>query len=254
MDYQYLNSKAWDEEVKRNNYWTRIISKEDALKARNGEPMIRLSPVKYVPLDWIKDTKGKEVLLLAGGGGQQTPTLASYGAKVTTLDNSESQLNQDKIALQRFDLYAKLIKGSMDNLPFSDSSFDYVINPVSINFIESASKVFDEVHRVLKSGATFIYGVANPVLYIFDEKVQEKRLKVKYTLPFSDSKAKSAREKEKMIKKRDTFEFSHTLDELIGGLINKGFVINGFYTDGSDSEPTDSFIYDSYLVIKAQKL
>ncbi len=254
MDYRDLNSQAWDEEVRRNNYWTRIITKEEALRARNGEPMIRLSPIKYVPLDWIKDIKNKEVLLLAGGGGQQTPTLASYGAKVTTLDNSESQLNQDKIALERFDLYARLIKGSMDDLPFDANLFDYVINPVSLNFIESASRVFDEVHRVLKRGGTFIYGVANPVLYIFDEKVQEKRLKVKYTLPFSDSKSKSEKEKKRMLKKKDTFEFSHTLNELIGSLLDKGFIINGFYTDGSDSEPTDSFIHDSYMVIKAQKL
>ncbi len=254
MNYRDLNSKAWDEEVIRNNYWTRIITKEEALKARSGEPMIRLSPIKQVPLEWIKDTKGKDVLLLAGGGGQQTPMLAAYGANITTIDNSDLQLNQDKIALERFDLEAKLIKGSMDELPFEDECFDYVINPISINFVESASKVFDEVHRVLRAGGTFMYGVANPVLYIFDEKLQERKLKVKYTLPFSDSSAKSKREKEKMIRKKDTFEFSHTLNELIGGLIDKGFLINGFYTDGAYSEPTDSFIYDSYLVIKAQRL
>lgn len=254
MDYRDLNSDAWDEEVKRNNYWTRIASKEEIDNARDGDVQIRVSPMKYVPLEWINGTKGKDVLLLAGGGGQQTPILASFGAVVTTLDNSQNQLNQDKIALSRFDLSAKLIKGSMDNIELPDDSFDYVINPVSINFVDSAECVFKEVNRVLRKDGTFIFGVANPVLYLFDEKIQEKKLKIKYTLPFSDETAKSEKEKKEMIKHRDTFEFSHTLDSLIGGLLRSGFIIDGFYSDGADSEPTDSYIYDSYLVFKARKI
>lgn len=94
-------------------------------------------------------------------------------------------------------------------------------------------------------------GIANPVLYIFDEKKQEKKLKVKYTLPYSDLTSLSRKEIEKMIRNADTIEFSHTLDSIIGGLISSGFIIDGFFSDYSGSEPTDSFIRDAYLAIKA---
>ena len=46
-------------------------------------------------------------------------------------------------------------------------------------------------------------------------------------------------------------EFSHTLDSIIGGLTRAGFVIDGFYSDDSGSELTDSFVCDSQLAFKA---
>lgn len=254
MDYKTLNSKAWDEEVRRNNFWTRIAGQEEIEKARSGKPEIRLSPSSYVPREWLEDARGKKTLLLAAGGGQQTPIMSAFGSIVTTVDLSKGQLMQDRKALDRYGLSASLIEASMDNLPLSDESFDYVMNPISLCFIEDIKAVYREVHRVLRKGGIFMFGIANPVLYIFDEKKQEKKLKVKYTLPFSDIASKSRKELERMERERDTFEYSHTLSDIIGSLLKTGFIIEGFYSDGADSEPTDSYIFDSYLVFRARKI
>ena len=61
----------------------------------------------------------------------------------------------------------------------------------------------------------------------------------------------SAKELEKRLRKKDTVEFSHTLDSILGGLIDSGFIINGFYSDGCGSEPTDSFVHDSFIAFQA---
>ncbi len=253
MDYKTLNSRAWDEEVKRNNFWTRIANQNEIEKARKGQPEIRLSPSSYVPSEWLQGTKERKTLLLAGGGGQQTPIMSAFGSIVTTIDLSEGQLQQDRKALDRYGLSADLIEASMDNLPLPDEVFDYVLNPVSLCFIDDIKAVYREVHRVLRKNGIFMFGIANPVLYIFDEKKQDKKLKVKYTLPFSDAAAKSRKELLKMERDKDTFEYSHTLSDIIGALLNTGFIIEGFYSDSAASEPTDSYIYDSYLVFRARK-
>ena len=94
MDIYEANRRAWNNEASRHNFWTIMVREEQIEKARQGNPGIWVTPFKTVPLDWIEDLKGKEVLLACGGGGQQTPILAAFGSIVTTLDISDSQIRQ----------------------------------------------------------------------------------------------------------------------------------------------------------------
>lgn len=254
MDVTKANSMAWDGEVKKSNWWTRIVDEEKINEAKIGNPDIWVTPTKSVPLSWILPLKGKNVLNACGGGGQQTPILSAFGSNVTVVDISKGQLEQDKIALDKYGLKATIIEGSVLSLPFEDDSFDHIVNPCSLNFIENLDVVYSEFHRVLKKGGSLIFGICNPILYIFDEKKIENKLKVKYTLPFSAPHSLSQKELEKRVKKGDTVEFSHTLSTIISSLLSKGFVIEGFFSDGSGFEPLDSFVRDSYLAFKATKI
>ncbi len=254
MNIEEINRIAWNTEVERGNYWSRVVDSNEIENARRGFSLITITPTKNVPFDWIKAVKAKKVLLLAGAGGQQTPILSAYGANVTTVDQSEGQLEQDKRALDKYGLNAELIHADIKNTGLLSNSFDYIINPVSLNFVEDILAVYQEVHRVIKADGIFIFSIANPIIYTFDRKVQNKRLKIKYTLPFSDVKSLSMKQIEKKIAKRDTLEFSHTLDLIIGGLLHTGFVIDDFYSDSASSEPTDSFVYDSFMAFKARKI
>ena len=250
-----LNAAAWDSEADKNNYWTIPVEDDDVQKAKRGELHVRLTPSKFVKESWIKETKGKNVLLLASAGGQQSVLFSAYGASITSLDISPKQIERDEHTLGKYGLKGKTIVGDMCDLSmFSSSSFDYVFIPHSINFISSLKELYSEVARVLKDGGHFLFGTANPVLYIFDEKKEKKgKLKVKYTLPFSDEKSKSRREIEKMIKKKDTFESSHTLSSILTPLFEKGFVLVDFYSDESLNETVDSFIHDSFIAFNFLK-
>jgi hypothetical protein len=56
-----------------------------------------------------------------------------------------------------------------------------------------------------------------------------------------------------MIETGDTFEFSHTLDDLLGGLGSADLVIEGVYSDRCGFELLDSYIADAYLAVRATK-
>lgn len=92
-DYIKLNEIAWNKRAENNDEWSQPVSSEIIEAAKNGNWSIVLTPSKKVPADWFpSDLKGKKVLCLAGGGGQQGPVLAAAGADVTVYDNSDGQL------------------------------------------------------------------------------------------------------------------------------------------------------------------
>ncbi len=252
MDIYEANSKAWDAEVRNNNYWTRPVSDESIESARKGKPGLWISPFKMVPLTWLEPIRGKKVLNLCGGGGQQTPILAAYGCDVTTVDISAAQIQQDREALRKYDLTAQLIRANILDMDFPDSSFEAVIMPQALNFIDDIDRVFKMIRKLIVDGGHFMFGTANPILYTFDEKVQERKLRMKYTIPFADTTSLSEKELQRRVAKNDTVEFSHTLETVLGGVIGSGFIIDGFYTDDCGSEPTDSFVHDSHLAIRTK--
>ena len=248
MNEAELNSKAWDHEVERNNLWTTIVTEDEIEKARNGELNIWITPEHNVPSSWIEDIRGRNVLLLACGGGQQTPLLSAAGANVTDVDISPMQIEQDRKALEKYNLKADVRVGDMRDLSFlEDGSMDYVICPHSLNFISTLDEFYSESYRVLKKGGRFLFGAANPILYMFDEKCEARKLKVKYTIPYSADTSLSRKQKERKLRTNDTFEYSHTLDDIIGKALRKGFIMKDFYSDGSLIEIVDSFVHDSFL-------
>lgn len=97
---------------------------------------------KMVPKNWFPPLKDLKILGLASGGGQQGPILATLGADVTIFDNSEKQLQQDKIISDKFNLDIKTVQGDMKDLSdFADDSFDLIFNPCSIVFVDNVLPV-----------------------------------------------------------------------------------------------------------------
>jgi ubiquinone/menaquinone biosynthesis C-methylase UbiE len=254
--YQEINSKAWDEEVVRENFWTLPVSEETIQNVKNGKFDIYLTPSSFVKQEWVKPITNKKVLALACAGGQQAIVFAAANNDVTVFDISEKQLEQDRLTAEKFGFKIKTVKGDMQDLSvFQDNSFDYIYNPTSTCFIEDVEKVYKECFRILKTGGEFFTSATNPALYLFKEKdVLKNKLNITYTIPYSDVKSLSNKQVEKMIKEKDTLEFSHTIDKLIGGITRCGFVIVDFYSDYSSNELLDSFIHDCYFALRCKKI
>lgn len=256
MDIRKLNEIAWDNEVQIGNKWTLPVSSEEVSLAKKGEYKILLTPKKDVPKDWIGNVNGKKLLCLASGGGQQGPIFSALGADVVVFDNSSEQLSKDKIVSDRDNLEIKLEQGDMRDLSrFKNEYFDFIFHPVSNLFIDDVEKVWTECYRVLKKGGTLIAGFCNPLMYIFDlyEWEKNKKLIVKNSIPYSDIEQLPKEQLEERIKNKDTLEFGHSLQSQIGGQIEAGFVIAGFYEDKSGGDLLDKHI-DTYIATKAIKL
>ncbi|HEX8686475.1 MAG TPA: hypothetical protein VF654_08230 [Pyrinomonadaceae bacterium] len=88
MDVREYNRRAWDRQVEGGNPWTVPVGPEVIAEARRGRWSVLLTEQKPAPRGWFPEQMGGlEVLCLASGGGQQGPTLAAAGARVTVLDN-----------------------------------------------------------------------------------------------------------------------------------------------------------------------
>ncbi|MFC1866425.1 class I SAM-dependent methyltransferase [Chloroflexota bacterium] len=259
MDIVKYNRDAWNREVEKGNRWTIPVGMEVIVKARRGEWSIVLTPNKLVPQDWFPDLENLDVLCLASGGGQQGPILAGAGAKVTVLDNSPKQLEQDRLVAVREPLAINILEGDMtDILPFPSEHFSLIVHPVSNIFIEDIQPVWNECFRVLKRGGLLLSGLTNPAVYLFDAKLADEQgiLQVKYSLPYSDILSLNEKEIKQLIEQEEPLEFSHTLEELIGGQLSAGLVITDFYEDSCTHEDNDllSKYMRSFFATRAMKL
>jgi SAM-dependent methyltransferase len=255
MDIPSYNRAAWDREVESGNPWTRPAEPETIQSARRGDWKILLTPIKPVPNAWFGEIHGKKILCLASGGGQQGPILAAAGAKVTVLDNSPKQLEQDQFVAKRDGLNLRLELGRMDDLSrFPDNCFDIIVHPVSNLFIPDVRPVWQEAFRTIKRGGSLLSGFSNPALYLFgpEETWRHNEFVIRYSLPYSDITSLSPQELDAHLKKGEPLEFSHSLEDQIGGQIDAGFVISGFYEDGWPDHPLDKY-FPTFIATRAVK-
>ena len=255
MGVRDFNREAWDREVERGNEWIVPVGPDVIEAARQGRWETLLTETKPVPKDWFPDLQGADVLCLASGGGQQAPVLAAAGANVTVLDNSPGQLAQDRLVAEREGLDLRTVEGDMADLSlFADGSFDLVFHPVSNLFAPEVRPVWVEAFRVLRRGGYLLAGFLNPAVYIFDLELVDSsgELRVRYELPYADATSKSEEDVARQIERGEPLEFSHTLEDQIGGQIEAGFAIVGFYEDRHRDDPIAALM-PTYIATRAIK-
>jgi SAM-dependent methyltransferase len=245
LDLLAYNRQAWDKAVERGSEWTVPVGPEIIAAARQGDWQIRLTPTKPVPRTWFPvGLHGVKVLGLAAGGGQQGPVLAAAGAQMTILDNSPSQLAQDRLVAEREGLDLRTVQGDMANLHmFENGAFDLIVHPCSNMFTPDVCVVWREAYRVLRPGGALLAGFWNPAYYIFDLALaDEGKLRVRHKLPYSDLSSLTAEERRRYLDDLQPLEFSHTLDDQIGGQLDAGFLLAGFYEDGWEGVPLSDYM------------
>lgn len=254
MDSRNFNRLAWDEEVKRGNKWTVPVTRDVIAAAQQGRWSMVLTPIKPIPTEWFPDLKGLDVLCLASGGGQQGPILAAAGAHVTVLDNSAKQLEQDRLVAKRESLTLTTVQADMTSLDmFSNEQFDLIVHPCSNCFVENVRPVWSEAFRVLRRNGAMLAGFCNPVEFLFDENPSPgEELTVQHAIPFSDSRDLGESELRERIDRKEPLTFGHTLTDLIGGQLDAGFMITGFYEDTAPESPLAAFM-PTYIATRAIK-
>lgn len=209
-----------------------------------------------MPLGWFEKAKGKCLLGLVCGGGQQGPMFAMNGYDTTIMDFSESQLSKDVEVAKRENLHIKTVQADMTKpFPFEDNSFDIIFCPVSNVYIENLDNMYSEAYRVLRKGGLLMIGYINTWIYMYDgDEVwdqPEKELLLKYSLPFN---SKRLEEKGQLtIDPEYGYEFSHTLEEQIQGQLKNDFAMIDFY-ESKDSRNRLSQFGSDYIANLSIKL
>lgn len=230
IPYQDVNAATIDRWVEEGWEWGRPISHETYLEALAGRWELFLTPTKPMPRDWLGDLRGKRVLGLAAGGGQQMPILAALGAECTVLDYSRRQLESEEAVSRREGYPIRILRADMTRpLPFSDGEFDLILHPVSNCYAAEVRPIWRECFRVLAPGGVLLAGLDNGLNYIFDERETE----VVHSLPF-DPLHNEAQRRE-LEAGGDGMQFSHTAEEQLGGQLEAGFRLTGIYEDYNGS-------------------
>ncbi len=128
------NEARWDELAKAG--------------VRYSLPYLDLTPESALEavdlMGMIDEIEDKEVLCLAGGGGQQSAAFALLGANVTVFDLSETQLQRDRDTATHYGTTVTTVHGDMRDLSaFTDDSFDVVYNAHSLTFVPDSRPVLD---------------------------------------------------------------------------------------------------------------
>ena len=226
MDYQEINADTIDRWCREGWEWGQPISHEVYEKALRGDWDVLLTPTKPVPHEWFGQLKGKKLLGLASGGGQQIPIFAALGADCTVLDYSPQQCETERMVAEREGYQVEIIRADMTKpLPFPDESFDLIFHPVSNCYIEKVEPVFRECYRILKKGGVLLGGYDTGINFIYDENEDQ----IAYSLPYNPLRDWALCGES--LKNNWGVQFSHTLEEQIGGQLQAGFRLTHLYED-----------------------
>ena len=246
--YTDVNAKVIDGWVSDGWEWGQPISHETYEKARAGEWSVLLTPTKPVPKEWFCKMEGAEILGLASGGGQQMPIFTALGARCTVLDYSGAQLDSERLVARREGYEINTVQADMTKpLPFPDESFDLIFHPVSNCYVEDVLPIWRECFRVLRRGGILLAGLDNGINYVFDDDQKT----FKYKLPFNP--LTDERLYRESLENDWGIQFSHTIEEQIGGQLRAGFALKDIYQDTDASGNLHDFNVPLYFATKAVK-
>jgi len=207
------NRKLWEEEVARGCGYT-IPWLDLDVQAFRAYRERETNVLPEAPSGSITmfDVRDKDLLCLALGGGQQTAVYSLLGARVTSVDLAEGQIEGDRRAAAHYGYEITTIRGDMRDLSFLEAdSFDVVVGSALV-YVPDVREVYAQVARVLHTGGIYRTDAGQSVLQFVDWNGESYCI----TRPYADR-----------IDRRDDggIEFRHYMDDLFNGLIEAGFSI-----------------------------
>ena len=212
-----VNQRHWEEEVRRKGGYTLPwlgLDVELINRYAKGELTSTAHPfhVMYPP-ESLLGVKGKDVLCLASGGGQQSAVFGLLGANVTMVDLSQGQLDGDKTAAKHYGYSIQTVQEDMRDLScLSSDSFDLVHQMYSMSWIPDVREVYEGVARLIRTDGVYYVGYWQPAVAMVGWNGQDYTI----TKPYAERVDRGD---------RGEFDFRHSMDEIFNGLIESGFSI-----------------------------
>ena len=152
-------------EVSAKKGWNKIS------KAYQENIRVSLEDVHYGPISpgerelrLLGNVKGKDVLEIGCGGGQNSIVLAKWGAKSAGFDISEEQIKRARKLAKEQKVKVTFYLGNMENMDmFPDGNFDIVLSSCAIGYSENYGQTFREAFRVLRRRGIFVFCVVHPI-------------------------------------------------------------------------------------------
>jgi len=183
MDLQYKetidraaeNRHYLDEIV---DYWTDRAAgyaklREDELTGEKKEAWVK-EILSFLP-EHLKNRPRQEIRILDAGCGPGffSMILAEAGFSVTGVDVTLEMLKKARAATKNAGFQVTYLQGDVQDLPFSDESFDIVVSRNLTWILKTPAKAYKEWYRVLAPGGMLVNFDANWYCYLFDEALRK---------------------------------------------------------------------------------
>ncbi len=135
-----------------------------------SERRISTDDVHYGPLapgeqelGLLGNVRGKLILEVGCGGGQNAVVLAKWGATCTGVDPSDAQLAHARKLAEEHGVEVQFINGIAEDLgAFPAESFDLVLSSFAFDYVTDLRRAYREAWRVLKPGGPFVFCQSHP--------------------------------------------------------------------------------------------
>ena len=107
------------------------------------------------------DPNGKTALEVGSGGGILTEEIARMGFTTTGIEPTDGSIRTAGNHAKASGLNIQYDKGTGEQLPYSDGSFDCVFCCDVLEHVQDLPKVISEISRVLKPNGIFFYDTLN---------------------------------------------------------------------------------------------
>jgi SAM-dependent methyltransferase len=131
-----------------------------------------------VELKWLDNLSGKRIAVLGSGDNQAVFALAGLGAKVTSVDISEQQLDVARDRAAVLDVQAEFLRADVVDLSIlGDGSFDLVYTGGHVAvWVSDLHRYYGEAARILKPGGRLMVSEYHPFRRVW--RTAQERLEV----------------------------------------------------------------------------
>lgn len=155
-----LNRRAWNDV---SAAWNERDDQRSAVASVRRRPAGTLWPEEPA---FLGPVRGRTLLHLQCGAGEDTLSWAKLGARVTGLDLAERRIEAARARAARLRLPAAFVAGNVARLPFPARRFDVVYTSRgALVWIPALTVWAREIARVLKPGGRFFLCDEHPFLY-----------------------------------------------------------------------------------------
>ncbi len=136
----------------------------------------------------LPNLKGKSVLCIGCGTGEECKHLASLGAKkVVGIDISKGLIDFAKSSYPSLEFRVM----DMERLSFAANSFDFVYSSLTMHYVKDWTKTLRNVYRVLRPKGTFLFSTHHPVKW--GAQIQRTKNKNRFIMGYENNETGSCK-------------------------------------------------------------
>jgi SAM-dependent methyltransferase len=199
-------SSEWKALRERDGLWRRCASEPELAFGGGALELIR---------DYCGDLAGRDVCVVGSGDNYAAFALAGLGARITSTDISQRQLDVARERAQQLRLDITFVRADAAGLdPLSDADFDLVCSTNGFFvWISELGQVFTAVQRVLRPGGYYVFYDVHPFQRPWLDQVSPLEMQQSYweVGPHRDDDG--------------SIEFTWTLGDLLNPLVEAGLML-----------------------------